>query len=308
MNRTVLRVEIERFSIFRDGLVELAGARQGRAQVVMDARFLRIGGCQLRPFHDRGCILALFTQFHRLIKLPVHVDCRRADLYQSIRGNVHEFRKVHGAVGCGRVINQDRRAIIPLGIDVGQIHLRIGPPALGRKHQPPSVGRKAMPGVHGEHVGAHAARLASFRRNNVQLAVRTHHLAVAALHKDDPATIRRHFGKRIAHAVLRRTGNGLRRPPFASVERNPVKIVLNLSLVGIISVSGHLHTGRVRIDCFRPGKDYIFPVGTPDAVGLHKLRIVCARQWVALAGGAVIPCQNSPRRIEHLKKAIVFEV
>ena len=99
---------------------------------------------------------------------------------------------------------------LPSCVDVREIHLRVGRPRLRRKHQPAAVGRKAVPRIHAGRVAPHAPRLAARRRNNVQLAVGTHELPVAALDEHDPSPIGRHLGKRIAHAVARRAGDRLR--------------------------------------------------------------------------------------------------
>ena len=51
-----------------------------------------------------------------------------------------------------------------------------------------------------------------------------------------------------------------------------------------------------------------FPVGTPDAVGLHESGIVGTGQRLPLAGFTVVPLKDSPSGIEDLQEAIVLEI
>ena len=165
-----------------------------------------------------------------------------------------------------------------------------------------------MPRIHGWGIGAQAAGDATVERNDVELAVRPHELAVMALNKHNPAPIRRDLWEGVAHAILRGSDDALRRTSLAVVEGNSIKIVLNLSLVGIVRVeSGFLAflTGIPRhSSCEYDG----LAVGTPESVRLYVVRIICARQWLTLARGTVVPLQNAARWIEDLKKSVVLEV
>ena len=49
-------------------------------------------------------------------------------------------------------------------------------------------------------------------------------------------------------------------------------------------------------------------IGAPDPVGLHVARVVGARQRLALARRAAIPCENPAGGIKHLQKPIVLEI
>src|SRR5262249_53496717 len=116
------------------------------------------------------------------------------------------------------------------------------------------------------------------------------------------------FGKTVAHAVTGSASDGSGLAAFTPVERNAVKVVLNLHLSGIVGKRRHLAAGRIWILGRGAREDQILSVGTPDRAGLHITRIVGAGQRMNLAGVAVIPGQNSARGIENLQKAIVLEV
>src|ERR1035437_7601733 len=158
------------------------------------------------------------------------------DVLDPVTGCIDEFGKVDRTVGGGSVVYENGRAVIAVGVEMREIHLGIRRAGLGGKNQPMSVGREAMPGVHQPSVGAHPARDSSTEWNNVELAVRTHELPVVALHKDDPTSVGRDLGKVIAHAVLRCPDDRLRRAALSAIEGDPVKVVLNGSLVGVIRV------------------------------------------------------------------------
>ena len=157
-------------------------------------------------------------------------------------------------------------------------------------------------------VGAQAAGYAALEGNDVELAVGAHELAVMALNKHNPAAIRRDLWEGVAHAVLRGPDDALRRASLAIVEGNSIKVVLNLSLVGIVRVESRLLTFWAGISRHGAGEYDGFAVGTPDSIRLHVVRIICARQWLALAGGAAVPLQDAARWIEDLKEAVVLEV
>ena len=92
------------------------------------------------------------------------------------------------------------------------------------------------------------------------------------------------------------------------IEGNTVKIVLNRNLRGVVGVGGQLTVGAEWLPGLGAGKDQVLAVRTPDGASLHKTGIVGAGQRLELFGLAVIPGQNSARRIEDLQEAVVLEV
>ena len=191
---------------------------------------------------------------------------------------------------------------------MGQVHLRIWRSRLRGKDQPAAVGREAVPGIHQRRIGAQPPRLAAPKGNDEELAVGPHQLAVVALHKDNPAPVRRDLGEVVAHPVLRSAHDGLGHPALAVIERNAVKIVLDLRLVGIVGVERPSGLPRGWGPCLGPRKHDVLPVGAPYSVRLHIAGIVGAGKWLALPGGAAVPLQDAACWIKDLKKAIVLEV
>src|SRR5208282_6635578 len=97
-------------------------------------------------------------------------------------------------------------------------------------------------------------------------------------HEDNPAAIRRNFGKAIAHAVIGSTLDWLRLAAFPVVEGNSVEVVLDLGFFGRVGMFGKLLALGVRLPRFRACKNHVLAVGTPDAVGLDVARIISAGQ------------------------------
>ena len=185
-----------------DGVRGFACAGQRLAVVVAGAGVLRAHCDGFGPLGQRGGELALLGQLRGHIVLLVKIHRRRGDVFDAAGVHVDELRNVHRAIGGGGVLNQDGGRVVALGVDMGEEHLRVGRAALGGKDQPASVGREAVPGVHQRRVAGHAPGLAARGRNDVELAVGTHQLAVVSLHKDHPLAVRRYLGKAVAHAVL----------------------------------------------------------------------------------------------------------
>src|ERR1039458_117798 len=104
------------------------------------------------------------------------------------------------------------------------------------------------------------------------------------------------------------TGDGLRAAAATLVERDPIKVVPDLGLVGV--VGGFRNSGARRVSILSRGapEHDVFSVGTPDRAGVHIAGVVRAGQSLQVTGSRVVPREDSARRIEHLKEAIVFEV
>ena len=145
-------------------------------------------------------------------------------------------------------------------------HLRIGRLALGRKHDPMAVGAEAVPGVHQRRIAGHAPRRAAGCRNDVQLAVGAHELPIARLHKNNPLSVRRDLGEAVAHPVPRCAFNPFRIAPFPIIERDAVKVVLNLHFQRIIGVGGHLSVFSEWVFRLGPRKHEVFAVRAPHRV------------------------------------------
>ena len=128
------------------------------------------------------------------------------------------------------------------------------------------------------------------------------------LHKYDPLAVRRDLWKTVAHSILRRTGDRLRRATLAAVKRNAIEVVLDRHLGGIVCVCSHLSIGRVRVFGRRAHKYQVLAVGTPHGACLHQFRIVSAWQRLQLFCFAVIPGQDSARRVEDLQEPVIEEV
>ena len=192
----------DRLAVFGDRLLHLASVCQGLAEVVVSPGIAGTHCHCLGPLGNGGSVLAFLRHVRGHIVLLVEVHRRRVDVLDAAGRHVDELRYVHGAIGRGRVLDQDCGRVVALRIDVGEEHLRVGRAALRGEDQPAAVGREAVPGVHQRRVAGHAPGLAARGRNNVELAIGAHQLAVVGLDKDYPLAIRRELGKAIAHAVL----------------------------------------------------------------------------------------------------------
>ena len=165
-----------------------------------------------------------------------------------------------------------------------------------------------MPGIHDGRIGAQTAGFASVEGDDVKLTVGAHELPVMALDEDDPFAVGRHLGKVVAHTVLRGAGNGLGSASLTVVEGDPVKIVLNLSLVGIVGVEGGFLAILARVARHRTREHDGLAVGAPNAIRLHKMRVVGAGQRLAQSRGAAVPLQDAAGWIKDLQKAVVLEI
>ena len=223
--------------------------------------------------------------------------------------HVDELGNIHRAIGGRRVLDQNRRRVVALLVDVRQKHLRIRRAALGREDQPAAVGREAVPGVHQRRVAASSAAPARPRPEQCKAGcpgrisrpfcacTKTIHLPSGEI-----------FGKLLLMPFCEAPSNRLGLAAPAVIEGNAVKVVLDRNLGGIVGVCGHLAVRGVGFASLRANKDQVLAVGTPHGAGLHKTRIVGARQRLQLLCHAVIPDQNSPRGIEDLQKAVILEV
>ena len=84
---------------------------------------------------------------------------RTADAAQPARRHIAELRQVDRPVRRRRILDQDRRCILAVLIDMRQVHLRIRRTRLRREHHPPAVRRETVPGIHQRRIAVHAAGL-----------------------------------------------------------------------------------------------------------------------------------------------------
>src|ERR1017187_2582619 len=278
------------------------------SQIVVALCVVRIHFQGLSPDCQGLRVFLFIFKLHRLIDQLIDFDSGNLNFPDAVTCDVDEFRDVDGTVGGGCVVDEDGGAGVAVGVQVREIHLCVGRACLGGEDQPAAVGREAVPRIHDWGIGAQAAGCATTERNDVELTVRPHKLAVMALNKDNPAPVRRDLWEGVAHAILRGSDDALRRTSLAVVERNSIKIELNLSLVGIVRVESRLLSFFAGIPRHGSCKHDGLPVGAPDSVRLDVLRIISAGQWLTQARGAVVPLQDAPRWIEDLKKPVVLEV
>ena len=114
------------------------------------------------------------------------------------------------------------RTVVAFRVDVREIHLRVGRPALGREHQPAAVGRKAVPGIHARRCCTACA--APSRRPPAQCITGCRDASAAPLRHFTKTIHRpsgRYFGEGVAHAVPRRAAIGSGTPPWPS--RNGIR-------------------------------------------------------------------------------------
>src|SRR5271163_1251562 len=97
-----------------------------------------------------------------------------------------------------------------------------------------------MPGIHERSVAAHAARNSSVDWDDVELAIRPHQLAIAALYENDPAAVGRYLREIVAHAVVGGTENRFGLAALSVIEGYAVEAVLDLYFVGIVGVGRRL--------------------------------------------------------------------
>lgn len=128
-----------------------------------------------------------------------------------------------------------------------------------------------MPGVHQGSIAIHPPLASPLERHDVELAVGTHQLSVAAADENNQPSVGRYLWEVVAHAVFGRAGNPLRPPSLAVVEGDAIKVILDLGLVRIVGMFGQLARFRRRILCFRPGKDDVLAIRTPDRQSAHSV-------------------------------------
>ena len=102
--------------------------------------------------------------------------------------------------------------------------------------------------------------------------------------------------------------NRFRPSALASVEGNPIEVVLDRRLVRIVRVSCRRRALGICVLRFRSGEHQILPVRTPHGIRLHVTRIVRARQMLHFARGPVVPHQYAARRIKDLQKPVILEI
>src|SRR5258705_439654 len=133
MDGMVLGIELKRLLIMRDCLFIPSGPGESASQIVLYPGIGWFGFGDLFPFRDCGIVLTVSTELNRLVEFPIHVDCRRADLHEAILRNVYKLWKIYGPVGGGRILDQNRRTVIALLVNMRKVHLRVRGTPLLRK-------------------------------------------------------------------------------------------------------------------------------------------------------------------------------
>ena len=134
-----------------------------------------------------------------MVELPVHIHGGRIDLHQAVRRDVHELRNIHGAIGRGRVVDQNRRAVVARPRRCGSDTSACKATGLFEENtsQRP-LGEKLCQEFIRDMLASHPPRLAARRRHDVKLAVGPHQLAVAA----STNTIQRPSGETLGKVLL----------------------------------------------------------------------------------------------------------
>jgi hypothetical protein len=141
----IVRLGFHRLAVMRHGFVGPAHRRQQHAQVALGFGILGTQRQRFVPLRNGGVVLLLIAQFRCHVEQPVELRSRRIDMRHAVRRDVDELRNIHGAVGGGRVFDQDGRAVVAILVQVGQVHLRVGRPRFRREDQPAAIRRKAVP-------------------------------------------------------------------------------------------------------------------------------------------------------------------
>src|SRR5208283_6107861 len=290
----------------RLGLGEAAGFHQQRGQAVIGAVVGGIHVQGLAPDGDGVVDLALGGERSGAVAEAVELRGGDFEADEPVERDVDELGDVDGAIGGGGVLDEDGRAVVAVLVNVGEVHARVRPAALGGKDQPAAVGRPTVPGVHGRGVAVQAAGGAALRRDDVELAVGAHEQAVAGLDPDDPAAIGGNLGEAIAPAVAGGAGDGLGAAAATVVERNAIEVVLDGGLVGIVGEGGERATGGVGGARLGAEEDDGLAVGAPDAAAVDETGVVGAGQGLELAGGLAIPGQDAAGGVKDLAEAEVL--
>ena len=220
--RRVLRVGFQDRLVVFGGLGRPPKLGQDHAELIVGLVELRIDGQGLVRMPSMAPWLSPFSANSLPTSSSRYISAAGTSIFNSPSGGMLTNSGMFTArLAAVAFVDQDRRAVAALFIQVRQEHLRVGRAALRGEDQPAAVGRKAVPGVHQRRVAPHPPRRAALDRHDVQLAVGPHQLAVAALHEDDPAAVGRDLGKGIAHAVVatrrRSAPAGRPRPPLKGI-------------------------------------------------------------------------------------------
>ena len=164
-----------------------------------------------------------------------------------------------------------------------------------------------MPRVHGQLVAFHFARLAAFRWNNEQLAVRTHQHSAPGLHPHDPPAVGCEPGKGVAHPVVGSPHHGSRLPALPAVKRHSIQVVLHLGFFGVVRPL-RPWSRVVGVTGLRADEDDFLPVRTPRRIALDVLGEVRSRQTVHLLRLAIVNDDDAAGGVEGLQELVVTVV
>ena len=313
MHRGVLRVQLDRLAHVEDGLVGPALLHEEAADLVVVFPVVRapVLGLSLEglvQLFDRLVLLAFLRQIVRTIEVVAMGDRRHDDFAEAVVRGVDELGDVGGAVGRLGALDQDRRAVLAVGVDVREEQLGIRRVLLGRKHHPPPVRREAVPRIHERRVARHLARCAPREGHDPQAAVGAEQHAVSRLGPDEPFPVRRDLRERVAHPVARGPRYRFGGAAATLAKRHPVEVEADLGLVGISRNHGNGLGRIVRVDRRRAHEDELLPVGRPDRIAVDVARVVCARERGDRLRCDVVPREDAARGVEGLKDLVIREV
>ena len=138
----VSRIAVERFLVMRHGGGKPAIAHEGVGQVGIAADIVGAENQGLFEGRHGRFVVPFVREFFRDVEEAVELGCRSVDLQHAVRRNVHKLGNVHGAIGRGRILDQDGRAVVAVLVEVREKHLGVGRPDFEEKTSHRPLGEK----------------------------------------------------------------------------------------------------------------------------------------------------------------------
>ncbi|HUA14843.1 MAG TPA: hypothetical protein VMG31_06065 [Verrucomicrobiae bacterium] len=127
---SMMWIESTGFAIFRNRLALLIVATQRDGEGKVAHRVVRLEMQGLAPLFNRLAHLVLLHELECIACQMVELRCFWIDLLHAIRRNVHELRNVDGAIRGRGVIDENRRTVVTIRVDMRQHEPRIRPVGL----------------------------------------------------------------------------------------------------------------------------------------------------------------------------------
>ena len=121
-----MRIESTGLAVLLNCFVLLIVSTQRHRQGEMRLGIVRVQLQGLAPLFNGVGHLIFLHQFECIVRQTVNPGRLRVDLFQAIRRNIHKLGNVDGTIGCGRVVNDNRRSVIAIGVNMGQHEPGIG--------------------------------------------------------------------------------------------------------------------------------------------------------------------------------------